>query len=67
MTDIRPAHRVGSWIKFTDTNGSVLSGTIQYAIARHWITHKPAYHVQANVWNGDVHEEQIIEYGPARK
>lgn len=68
MTDpkIRPAHRVGSWVKFQQPNGIVQSGTVLNAISRHWITHKPAYRVQANAWNGDVHEAQVIEWGPVR-
>jgi hypothetical protein len=67
MAEPRPAERVGSWMKFLDPAGSVLTGTVKYAISRHWITHKPAYFVQANVWNGDVHEEQVVEWGPVNK
>lgn len=66
MNNIRPAQRIGSQIKFQQPDGVVNTGTVKYAIARHWITGEPAYHVQANVWNGDVHEAQIIEWGAVR-
>lgn len=64
---IRPAHRVGSWVKFSRFNDiTTQAGTITHAIARHSITHKPAYMVRGDYYTGIVHAEEVLEYGPVR-
>lgn len=68
MSDgIRPAQRIGSWVKFSRFNDiTTQSGTITHAIARHSTTHKPAYMVHGVYYTGVVHAEEVLEYGPVR-
>lgn len=64
---IRPAQHVGSWVKFSRFNDiTTHCGTITHAIARHSITHKPAYMVRGDYYTGIVHAEEVLEYGPVR-
>lgn len=64
---VRPAQRVGSWVKFSRYDGiTTQSGTITHAIARHSLTHKPAYMVDGYYYTGIVHADEVLEYGPVR-
>lgn len=64
---IRPAQRVGSWVKFSRYNDiTTQGGTITHAIARHSITHKPAFMVSGDYYTGIVHADEVLEYGPVR-
>lgn len=67
VDSIRPAQRVGSWVKFSRFNDiTTQAGTITHAIARHSVTHKPAYMVRGDYYTGIVHAEEVLEYGPVR-